>query len=207
MRLRHKPWADELIEGHKDIALDVDDIPDLPSFNVLEVGSGCGGFILQMSEKYPEYEFLGAEVAKTAFAIGLKKMLSLEKIPSNVKFINTPVDTLIPAIKDKSLDRVYLNFSDPWPKKRHHKRRLTYPTRLASYFRILKDGGVLFFKTDNDDLYEDSKKYFEQFGQFNYTFIDDYKKVTPDDAASEYETKFRAKGVVIHKIIAVKEKK
>lgn len=207
MRLRHKPWADDLIKEHKDIALNVDDIPSLPDFNVLEVGSGCGGFILQMAEKFPEYQFLGAEVAETAFAIALKKMLGLEKVPTNVKFINTPIDTLIPAIKDNSLDRVYLNFSDPWPKKRHHKRRLTYPTRLASYFRILKDGGTLFFKTDNVDLYNDSKKYFEQFGQFKFTFIDEYKEVTPDDVASEYETKFRAKGVMIHKIIAVKEKR
>ncbi len=205
MRLRHKPWAEGLIGEHKDIALDDENLESLPHFNKLEVGSGCGGFILQMALNNPSDSFLGAEIAETAFAIAIKKMVNMENAPTNLKFINTSVDKLIPFIEPESLDAIYLNFSDPWPKKRHHKRRLTFPTRLDAYYKLLKKGGVLYFKTDNVLLYTDSRKYFDTFGKFKTTFIDDYATEAEGDVMSEYEMKFRSKGVTIHRIVAIKE--
>lgn len=205
MRLRHKPWADELIAEHHDIALNNDDLVSLPPFTRLEIGSGCGSFLIQKGRAEPEKSFLGVEVAQIAYSIALKKLLSEENPVKNVKFINAPVERLIDFVADGSIEEIYLNFSDPWPKKRHHKRRLTYPSRLSEYYRVLKQGGKLFFKTDNTPLYEDSKKYFEQFGKFRYEFTDEYDKEAEGDKMSEYEEKFRLKGVMIHRIVAYKD--
>lgn len=210
MRLRHKAWAAPLIEEHRDIAFNLENIEknDLPSFNRLEIGSGCGGFLIQMAQKYPEDTFLGVEVAGTAFAISIKKDVALEeKRPHNLYFLNAPVEKLFPLIKEESLDAIYLNFSDPWPKKRHHKRRLTYPTKLKEYSKLLKKGGSLYFKTDNIVLYTDSKKYYESVQDlYDIRFIDDYKvEDNPSDCMTEYEQKFRSKGVSIHRIEARKK--
>ena len=205
MRLRHKPWADEFLKAHQDVALNDNDLPSLPPFNCLEIGSGCGEFLIQMALFHPENFYLGAEVANTAYAIAVKKLIATENYPRNLVFINSPAEKLMEFVHPSSLERIYLNFSDPWPKKRHHKRRLTYPTRLAEYFAALKIGGILAFKTDNDELYGDSVGYFKTFGKFHFIAVDDYQTEAEDDFPSEYEKKFRAKGVKIHRIVAVKE--
>jgi tRNA (guanine-N7-)-methyltransferase len=206
MRLRHKPWAKPLIEEHKDVALNDNDLLTLSPFDILEVGSGCGGFLIKMAQKRKDKQFLGAEVAYTAFAIAIKKLEGVEESqrPNNLRFINTSIDRLADQIKPESLEEIYLNFSDPWPKKRHHKRRLTFPTRLQMYYSWLKKGGKLAFKTDNDALYHDSKEYFASFSKFRVEFIDDYDGKDETDEMSEYEEKFRLKGQKIHRIIAYK---
>jgi tRNA (guanine-N7-)-methyltransferase len=141
MRLRHKKWAEPLILAHKDVALNSDDLTHLPAFSCLEIGSGCGGFLIKMAKAHPEERFLGVEVAYTAFSIAVKKLTEEEKPLNNIIFINSPSEKLMEFVQPSSLKAVYLNFSDPWPKKRHHKRRLTYPTKLAEYYKALKLGG------------------------------------------------------------------
>ena len=208
MRLRHKSWAEELIANHRDLALDKEDVEkgNLPHFSALEIGSGCGEFLIGKALAHPEIDFLGVEINRTAFAIALKKLLALEKVPSNIHFINVDISVLLPLIKDESLDALYLNFNDPWPKKKHNKRRLTYPTKLAEYYRVLKVGGTLFYKSDNDLYYEGSKEYFTEFKKFDVEFIDNYEETDADDVQSEYEQKFRSIGKSIHRIIAKKGK-
>lgn len=211
MRLRHKAWAAPLLAAHRDIGLNLEDVDkkDIPPFNALEIGSGCGGFLIQMAKKNPDSQFLGVEVANNAFAIAVKKYVSLpeEEQPKNLHFLNAPVEKLFPLIPPLSLDVIYLNFSDPWPKKRHNKRRLTFPTKLNEYALLLKKGGKILFKTDNDILYEDSKKYFRSVEPlYDITFIDTYLvEENPDDCMTEYEEKFRSKGQPIHRIEAVKK--
>ena len=209
MRLRFKKWAHPLVDAHKDIALDENDLDHLPSFDYLEIGSGLGEFAIQMALKNPDVNYLAVEVCFNAFAASIKKFLNYQ-VENNIKinnlsFINIPAEKLFPLIKDGQLKKIFLNFNDPWPKKKHHKRRLTYPTRLAQYYRMLSKGGEVLYKSDNDEYYMDSKKYFIQFGQFDVTFIDDYKELSEDDVMSEYEQKFRKLGQKIHKIIAIKE--
>ena len=153
---------------------------------------------------HPEINFLGVEINRTAFAIAIKKLLALEKVPNNIHFLNADIALLLPTIKDESLDAIYLNFNDPWPKKKHNKRRLTYPTKLNEYYRILKTDGTLFYKSDNDVYYEGSKEYFTEFQKFDVEFIDNYEQTDVDDVQSEYEQKFRAIGKSIHRIIATK---
>ncbi len=206
MRLRHKKWADSLLSEHQDIALNDDDLSSLPAFDELELGSGCGEFLIQKALNNPDNNYLGVEINNIAFAIAIKKMVGLEKIPTNLKFINTDAHKLLDLLKDESLNRIYLNFNDPWPKKKHHKRRLTYVTMLDIYYRLLKIGGEVLYKTDNDILYPDSVEYFKTFGKFDCDFIDDYISLDEGDVMSEYEKKFRGKGKSIHRIVARKTK-
>lgn len=206
MRLRHKSWAEELLANNRNLALNKEDIEqgNLPQFTALEIGSGCGKFLIGKALAHPEINFLGVEINRTAFAIAIKKLLALEKVPNNIHFLNADIALLLPTIKDESLDAIYLNFNDPWPKKKHNKRRLTYPTKLNEYYRILKTGGTLFYKSDNDVYYEGSKEYFTEFQKFDAEFIDNYEQTDVDDVQSEYEQKFRAIGKSIHRIIATK---
>ncbi len=206
MRLRHKSWAEELLANNRNLALNKEDIEqgNLPQFAALEIGSGCGEFLIGKALAHPEINFLGVEINRTAFAIAIKKLLALEKVPNNIHFLNADIALLLPTIKDESLDAIYLNFNDPWPKKKHNKRRLTYPTKLNEYYRILKTGGTLFYKSDNDVYYEGSKEYFTEFQKFDVEFIDNYEQTDVDDVQSEYEQKFRAIGKSIHRIIATK---
>ena len=205
MRLRKKPWADQLVASNRDIGLNLDDVDSLPTFNCLEIGSGCGLFLINMAKKNPTSNFLGVEVAYNAFSLAIKKYVNTEDKPSNLHFINAPFEKIYPYIEKESLDYIFLNFSDPWPKKRHNKRRLTYPTNLELYYSLLKKGGKVLFKTDNDVLYEDSKEYFKEFSKFEYIFIDDYKvEENLFDEINEYESKFRSKGQSIHRIEGVK---
>lgn len=211
MRLRHKDWAQPLVDANKDRAYNMEDISNDEIFkiNQLEIGSGLGGFIIQKAYNNPKDNFLGVEVCFSAYATSVKKLLAFEKENNckieNLHFFNAPVEKLFEKIKPESLDVIYLNFNDPWPKKRQHKRRLTYPTRLEVYYNLLKKGGKVLYKSDNDVYYEDSKKYFDEFNKFKTTFIDDYIDIEKDDIQSEYEIKFRSKGNKIHRIVAIKE--
>lgn len=208
MRLRYKPWADSLVSANKDIALREEDYDKVLPFSELEIGSGLGEFLIQKAYKNPDISYLGIEVCYTAFACAIKKLLQFEKDNNiklkNIQFLNTPFEKFQDQIKNESLDAIYLNFNDPWPKKRHHKRRLTYITKLDVYYNLLKKGGKVLYKSDNDLYYEDSKKYFTIFNKFDYTFIDDYEFDSKNDEMSEYEQKFRAKNKSIHRIIGVK---
>ena len=169
MRLRHKKWAEPLIEANRDIALLDDDIFSLPDFNELELGSGCGDFLIQKAKANKDINYLGVEINNIAFAISIKKLVNEEDRPSNVHFINTDAHKLLANLKEESIDVIYLNFNDPWPKKKHHKRRLTYVTMLEIYYKLLKKGGKVLYKTDNDVLYEDSMLFIH-----NMTVWDDY---------------------------------
>ena len=99
----------------------------------------------------------------------------------------------------------FLLFPDPWPKKRQHKRRLTYPTFLKQYYKLLKKGGRLIFKTDNELLFVDSLEYLKESEFKLISYTDDYDGLDVFDAQTEYETKFRSQGVSIHRYIVEKE--
>jgi len=210
MRLRYKKWADDYVNQNQDVAYREDRIDKLPSFNQLEIGSGLGEFLITKAYNNPDIKYLGVEVCYSAFAISVKKLVTFQQEHNvklnNIIFLNAPVEKLFPYLKNDSLDCIYLNFNDPWPKKRHNKRRLTYPTKLDIYYNLLKLNGKILYKTDNDLYYEDSKKYFTFFNKFDVTFIDDYQQLDEGDVLSEYERKFREKGNIIHRIIGVKSK-
>ena len=209
MRLRHRKWGDEFLLENKNLIKDKDNLDqDFIDFinhdNLrLEIGVGRGDFIVQMALANPNVYFLGVEMSSMALAIAGKKVLENEI--KNVLLINIDMHYLFEKIGENKFDIIYLNFSDPWPKKRQHKRRLTYPTCLNEYYRELKKGGKVIFKTDNDLLFEDSIPYFEESPLEIISITRDYVALDNDDKMTEYEKKFRGMNTPIKRLIAIKK--
>lgn len=209
MRLRHRKWGDEFLLENKNLIKDKDNLDqDFIDFinhdNLrLEIGVGRGDFIVQMALANPNVYFLGVEMSSMALAIAGKKILENEI--KNVLLINIDMHYLFEKIGENKFDIIYLNFSDPWPKKRQHKRRLTYPTCLNEYYKELKKGGKVIFKTDNDLLFEDSIPYFEESPLEIVSITRDYAVLDNDDKMTEYEKKFRGLNTPIKRLIAIKK--
>ena len=197
MRTKFKAWAEPYLKEHQEVSFSNEEIENL--YDVyLEIGSGKGDFLIQMSEKYPNLLFVGVEKNVTCSGITAKKIVETN---SKAKIIWADAQELLPLFKDGSVNTLFLNFSDPWPKKRHHKRRLTSDLFLKEYLRVLKKGGRLIFKTDNIDLFNDS---LEVFMETEFTLIsktNDYDGKDEFDAQTEYETNFRQKGTPINRVI------
>ena len=201
MRTKYKPWAKPFIEEHTEVMCPFDKLNDyIPYF--LEIGSGKGQFLLEMAKKYPDITFIGVEMNITCAGFTAKKLV--ENGINNAKLINANATVIMPNIKDDSVEGIFLNFSDPWPKKRHAKRRLTSNSFLSEYFRILKSGGKLIFKTDNLDLFNYS---LEVIKESSFKLVDanyDYDGKDNFDALTEYEKSFRELGQPIYRLILEK---
>lgn len=207
MRLRRKKWAPEVIARHPGKALGPAELDRLPSFDCLEIGSGRGRFLLEKAKANPGHSFLGVEVNYNAFSLAIKRIEDPAYPPTmtNFAFLNVPLEKMVALVKPQSIAEIYVNFPDPWPKKRQFKRRLTYPARLAEYYAMLKKGGRVLFKTDNRDLFEASVAYFALFSKLRVLFAGPYPADDPTDVMTEFETKFRAAGCIIYRIVAIKD--
>ena len=201
MRTKFKAWAEPFINEHPEYSLTDEEISKLDGFE-LEIGSGKGEFLVQMSKKFPDKFFLGVEKNVTCAGISMKKLVENEI--NNAKLVYRDGQEIVRLIKDNAVDTIFLNFSDPWPKKRHYKRRLTSISFLNEYKRILKDDGRLIFKTDNVDLFEYSLEMFKE-ANFNFIKVDnDYVGLDSFDSQTEYEQFFRNEGTPIHRLIVSK---
>ena len=153
--MKHKSWSEPFLEAHPEIVKAVVQEKDVDfdsqQKTCLEIGTGRGDFIVNMSEKHPELQWIGIEMNVDALAITTKKVV--EKELKNIQLIRQNFQVIAPFFKDESLEKIYLNFSDPWPKKRHAKRRLTASSFLQEYRRLLKKEGELIIKTDNYPLF------------------------------------------------------
>ncbi|MFA5481013.1 MAG: tRNA (guanosine(46)-N7)-methyltransferase TrmB [Bacilli bacterium] len=207
MRTRFKSWAKPYLEEHASIAL-----PSLESdanffshdFLHLEIGCGKGDFIIAMAKRFPHVHFLAVEVSAMVAAVATKKIVD-EGI-DNVRVMVENIDAIFPLFKEQMFDVIYLNFSDPWPKRRHEKRRLTFPSKLLEYERILKNDSYLYFKTDNTELYEYSLTTFLESPLEVISYTSNYDTLDESDACSEYEKIFRSEGKKINRIIARRKK-
>ena len=208
MRLRHRKWGDQFLQENTHLIKNKDNIDEeFVSFinheNLrLEIGVGRGDFILQMALANPNVYFLGVEISGMALAIAGKKLLENEV--KNVLLVNMDVHYLFEKMGKDRFDYIYLNFSDPWPKKRQHKRRLTYPTILNEYYEVLKNNGKVIFKTDNDLLFNDSVEYFKESKFVVESITYEYQNQDEDDKMTEYEKKFRGLNTPIKRIVARK---
>ncbi|MGN1295500.1 MAG: tRNA (guanosine(46)-N7)-methyltransferase TrmB [Bacilli bacterium] len=207
MRLKHKPWGDELIKENLDLVITADRLKEdifqnfIKKDNLyIEIGSGKGDFIIEMAKKYPSYHFIAVEMQSMAIAYIVRK-LEAENI-DNVLLVNSDIGYIFEELNGIKFQTIFLNFSDPWPKKRQQKRRLTYPTKLQEYAKIIAGEGKLIFKTDNESLFIDSLEYVKDspFEIESSTF--DYKGDDDFDAQTEYEKKFRTIGTPIKRFIA-----
>ncbi|BCQ31803.1 tRNA (guanosine(46)-N7)-methyltransferase TrmB [Limosilactobacillus fermentum] len=210
MRVKHKKWAVPLMEAHPEMMT-----MDPASFKgrwqerfakpqplQVEVGMGKGQFIIGMAKAHPEINFIGLEIESTVAAIALKNALP-EQLP-NLTLVRGDGAGLDTYFEDGSIDRLYLNFSDPWPKTRHEKRRLTYKTFLANYQQVVKPGGGLEFKTDNQGLFEYSLTSLNNFGMiFDGVWLNLHESPeNKGNVETEYEQRFASLGQPIYKLKA-----
>ena len=205
MRTKYKQWAVDYVEQHPEIALEKFNQND-KFFQekpvIFEIGSGKGDFIAAISLAHPEYNYLAIEKVKTVAGMMCKKLV--EQGNKNVMVFPWSAELIFESVDEGFVHSIYLNFSDPWPKKKHEKRRLTYISFLEQYYRILRKGGRLYFKTDNDDLYIYTR---EEFKLTKFKVISDQENYEFDpetDFITEYENKFRSVGKSIHRIILEK---
>ena len=198
MRTKFKAWTKPYIDEHLEYSLTDGELSSLDDF-YLEIGSGKGDFIVQMAEKFPNRSFLSVEKNVTCAGITLKKIV--EKELKNVRFLYRDGGEVVRLLKDHSVNKIYLNFSDPWPKKRHSKRRLTSVSFLEEYKRILKKDGNLVFKTDDLDLFDFSLQMFSEAGFKTLSKTYDYDGLDHDDALTEYQTKALEKGISIKRVV------
>lgn len=164
----------------------------------IEIGTGKGKFIIEKAKRNPGINFIGMEKYDSPLVNAVKLLEGIEL--NNLKLLC--FDALrIDEVFDKEIDKIYLNFSDPWPKKRHEKRRLTSKQFLDKYDLLFKSENKIQMKTDNDDLYEYSLLSFEENGYEIVKTDTNYK----DTITTEYEDKFMGKGKNINYIYVVKK--
>ncbi|GEL77207.1 tRNA (guanosine(46)-N7)-methyltransferase TrmB [Tenuibacillus multivorans] len=209
MRLRHKPWAADFIKEHDDIAVlnpfdyrgKWQELFEINQPIGLEIGTGKGQFIANMAQQNKHMNFIGIEKAESIIVTAIQKVLDAEV--SNAHLIHENAKDLRDIIAENEIDIIYLNFSDPWPKTRHEKRRLTYHAFLDQYQSILKDDGRIVLKTDNRHFFEYSIVSFSQFGMTLEEVTLDLHKLEDDtNVMTEYEEKFSSKGQPIYRCIA-----
>ncbi|MCI8327397.1 MAG: tRNA (guanosine(46)-N7)-methyltransferase TrmB [Lachnospiraceae bacterium] len=213
MRLRNIPGADEVIASDPYCIKE----PNLQKgyWNKLfqnghpiqiEIGMGKGQFLMQLARENSEINYIGIERYSSVLLRAIQKMESPES-PSlkNIRFLCVDAMTLPEIFEKEEIDKIYLNFSDPWPKDRHAKRRLTSRQFFARYNQILKQEGTLEFKTDNHDLFLFSLEEIRESGWNLKACTFDLHHDTimnQGNIMTEYEEKFSALGNPIHKFIA-----
>lgn len=173
-----------------------------------ELGCGKGGFAAQAALKYPEINWLAMDIksdmlgvarrtVEKAFAEAGREVGNLKLVSQNVEMILTAFD------ENDRVDRLYINFCNPWPKDKHNKRRLTHTRQLKQYRVFLREDGEIHFKTDDDELFEESLEYFSEAGfEVKYLTRDLQASDYPDNIVTEHEKMFTEEGRKIKFLIA-----
>lgn len=214
MRLRNKPWAVKLVNEHPESVLQNHDpqekidwasrFPNPDNPLEIEVGSGKGAFITTLAKQNPDKNYVALELQTTAAGIILRT--KLEENLTNLQILRGDAADIDLFFDENTTDVIYLNFSDPWPKKRHEKRRLTYKSFLAKYKKVLTPNGHIEFKTDNAGLFAYSVQSFNNFGMhFDFVSVDlhhEKPEILEKNIETEYEHKFAAKGNPIYALCA-----
>lgn len=207
MRLRKKHWARPELEASEIVIYDKYDHcgswkkefnNDNPIY--LELGCGMGGHISKRAVENKNINYIGIDLKDEVVVNALRK-IKAERTEEREKDINARLIVLNIMLIDNvfgkdEIDRIYINFCNPWPKERHNKRRLTYTSFLNSYKKFLKPGGEIWFKTDDRGLFDDSQEYFKECGfQLNHVTYDLHNSGFEDNIVTEYEAKFTELGM------------
>ena len=169
----------------------------------IEIGMGKGQFIMKLAKEHPDINYIGIERYSSVLLRALQKM-EIEPLP-NIRFLCMDASIITEVFDKEEVAKIYLNFSDPWPKERHAKRRLTSRQFFERYDKILAENGVVEFKTDNDDLFAFSMEEVAEAGWTldAHTFDLHHAPVLNEgNVMTEYEEKFSSLGHPIHKLIA-----
>lgn len=177
----------------------------------IEVGMGKGRFITDLALRNPDINYIGIEKYSSVLIRAIEKLetlnVSMEKSVQNLVFIRMNAEEICDVFEKNEVARIYLNFSDPWPKDRHAKRRLTSKEFFERYDKILVSDGRVEFKTDNRDLFDFSLQEipFANWKVTEYTYdLHHNEKMNEGNIMTEYEEKFSSMGNPIHKLIAMR---
>ena len=216
MRLRNIPGADDVILKHPIAIKNGKEQKgnwktifgnDNPIY--IEIGMGKGQFLLTLAKQNPEINYIGIERYSSVLLRALEKFDTEEFCElKNIRFICMNAFELPEVFEYGEVEKIYLNFSDPWPKSRHSDRRLTSPKFFGQYDKVLAKEGVVEFKTDNRGLFEFSLESVEEAGWklLAHTFdLHHDESMNEGNVMTEYEEKFSSKGNPIHKLIATRK--
>jgi tRNA (guanine-N(7)-)-methyltransferase len=212
MRLRRKPWIDTAILDYADFVTPLGG--DWKVFAGawteafgrttplhVEIGVGKGDFLTELAARNPDVNYVGLEAQQGVLYFAARK--AAERGLSNVRLLVFDAAHLTELFAPAEVGRIYLNFSDPWPKARHAKRRLTSELFLARYAAVLQADGEIHFKTDNRGLFDYSLETMEREGwQLSRVTHDLHALGEPDNIMTEYERKFSARGAKIGRVVA-----
>lgn len=175
----------------------------------VELGMGKGQFVAEMSVKYPNINFIGIDMYDELIARASEKAMVVseraggaEQHPSNLRLMRANIEFMETFFEENELSRIYLNFSDPWPKKKHARRRLTHPRFLEKYALVMNEWGEIHQKTDSETLFEFS---LNAYAHMEYLMKDISLNLHRDGiheehVMTEYEQKFFEKGMNIHRV-------
>ena len=170
----------------------------------IEIGMGKGRFLMELAAKNPDINYVGIEKYSSVLIRALEKMSEMETPLANIRFVRMDAEAITKVFGAGEVDRIYLNFSDPWPKDRHAKRRLTSPQFMAVYDQVLAEDGDVEFKTDNRGLFDYSLEAIPEAGWEieMHTFDLHHSEYAEGNVMTEYETKFSGEGKPICKLTA-----
>ena len=212
MRLRRKPWIDTAILDYADFVtpLGGDWSKCAGSWQEtfgrsaplhVEIGVGKGDFLTELAARNPSVNYVGLEAQQGVLYFAARKAAARRL--SNVRLLVFDAARLTELFAPHEVDRIYLNFSDPWPKKRHAKRRLTSEAFLERYAAVLNSDGEIHFKTDNIGLFDYSLETMEREGwMLSHVTHDLHALGEADNIMTEYERKFSARGAKIGRLVA-----
>lgn len=210
MRQKYKPWAEEYLENNSQLVIANGEAYKgnwQAAFGNqraihLEIGTGKGQFLVGMAKQFPEINFIGIELEKNVIVTAVQKII--DSGLDNILLLNENAADLEAFFAESEISTLYLNFSDPWPKRRHTKRRLTYHTFLKQYQTILQPESEIILKTDNQGLFEYSLVSFSEYGlKLKEVVLNLHNFQDPQNVMTEYEEKFSAKGQPIYRCKAV----
>ncbi len=214
MRIRFKPWARAELEASSFYVLEPEKLKgkwreqfaDSSKPLHLELGCGKGGFISQIAVKHPEINYIAIDLVDAMLGLAKRKIEEAYngKEINNVLITRFDIDRILLILDKKdAIDRIYINFCNPWPKGKHRKKRLTHTRQLEKYKQFLKPNGEVYFKTDDDALFEASLTYFEESGfEIIKKTYDLHSENCLENIETEHETMFSNQGIKIKALIA-----
>lgn len=220
MRIRFKPWARQELEASSFY----EDYPEeyigrwKEHFNNpekplhLELGCGKGNFIANLAVKHPENNYIAIDLVDAMLGLAKRNIEEVYnengKEIDNVLLIRHDIERILLIMNDNDcIDRIYINFCNPWLKGKHRKKRLTHTKQLEKYKQFLKDNGEIYFKTDDDSLFTSSLTYFKEsgFDIIKKTYDLHNKPIFEENIETEHEKMFTEQGIKIKALIAIKK--
>lgn len=217
MRIRYKPWARPELEA-SEFYIDNPEEYKGKWKNIfknqnyplhIELGCGKGGFISRISVDNQDINYIGIDLVDAMLGLAKRKIeeafFEKEKLIDNVYLTRYDIERIANIFdKEDEIERIYINFCNPWPRGKHHKKRLTHTRQLEKYKNFLKEDGEIFFKTDDDALFSDTLNYFKETGFEieKYTYDLENEENFWNNIETEHEKMFKEQGIKIKAVIA-----